>query len=85
MHGAYNYMSVVYICKVSLESIIDKVLLQNGHFVEMIRNYTWPQYSPCFWQKGLSFTQFLFKSCQTRTLHIHIDYDLHTRGTCRVQ
>jgi len=42
-------MSLVYICKVSLESVLDKVLLQFGEYVAIIRNNTWPLYQPCFW------------------------------------
>ena len=38
MHGPYNYMSLVHFCKVSLESIIDKVLLQFGDYVDINRN-----------------------------------------------
>ena len=40
MHGPYNYMSLVHFCKVSLESIIDKVLLQFGDYVDINRNVT---------------------------------------------
>ena len=85
MHRPYNYMSLLHFCKVSSKSVIVKVLLQFGHFVDIIRNVSSTQFCLCFSQKGLSFTQFLSKSSQPRTLPIHIDYDLYARNTCRVQ
>ena len=48
MHGPYNYMSLVYVCKVSSKSIIDKVVLQIGHFVDKNQNVNRPPYQPCF-------------------------------------
>jgi hypothetical protein len=81
MHGPYNYISLLHFCKVSSKSVIVKVLLQFGHYDDRNWNVTWLLYLPCFWQKGVSFSHFLSKSCQPRTLSIHIDYALPTRIT----
>jgi len=40
MHGPYNYMSLVHFCKVLSKSVIVKVLLQFGDYVDIIRNVT---------------------------------------------
>jgi hypothetical protein len=72
MHRPYNYMPLLHFCKVSSKSVIVKVLLQFGHFVDIIRNVTCPLYQPCFWHKRLSFTQFLIQIESTKnTTHTY--------------